>query len=127
MSKLIISIDADGTIWEQAFPAIGNLKPNAKKIINQLYNEGHKIIINSCRSDTYLEDIRQFLDTHGIRYHSLCEPLPEIKNKYGLSNTHKIYAHIYIDDRNLGGIPDDWDCIYNIIQNTIDKDLIIWD
>lgn len=111
---MIIAIDFDGTIVENKYPEIGNLKPNVQKIINRLVAEGHYIIIWTCRSDSSdLENLKKFLHDNNILYHAINEN----KSNLGFSPKPKIFANIYIDDRQLGGIPDDWNDIYNIIVN----------
>jgi len=110
-----ISIDADGTIWEDEYPNIGKLLPNAKKIINKLYSEGHDIIINTCRAGKYEKDCFLELELQDIKYHCINKNLPR-DIKYYHMDCRKISADIYIDDKNLLGIPKNWDEIYNIIQ-----------
>ena len=48
--KLVIAIDFDGTIVEEGYPNIGAMRKGAYKYIRKLVNEGHFIIINTCRS-----------------------------------------------------------------------------
>ena len=61
MKNLILSIDFDNTIVEEFYPDIGPLRDNAKEVINSLYNQGHTIIINSCRSGIFEGIMEQFL------------------------------------------------------------------
>jgi hydroxymethylpyrimidine pyrophosphatase-like HAD family hydrolase len=110
---MIIAIDFDDTIVYNGYPGIGELKPNAKKIINKLYNEGYIIIIWTCRENEKEKDVINFLNKNNIKYHFINENVKEIKEKYG--DTRKVNADIYIDDRNILGIPS-WDEIYKIIH-----------
>lgn len=114
---LIFAIDFDGTIVTNEFPKIGDLMPNAKDVINALYNAGHTILVWTCRSfdehtDANIYDVATFLGKNGIMIHGInvnaelvdFKPFP------------KIYADIYIDDRQLGGIPGDWSEILKMIN-----------
>lgn len=111
---MILAIDFDNTIVEEIYPDIGKLKPNAKEVINQLYEDGHTIIINSCRSGIYEGEMELFLMELEIKYHWInCNEPDRIKH-FG-RDCRKISADIYIDDKNLGGIPS-WLEIYDQIQ-----------
>lgn len=114
---MIIAIDFDGTIVEHQFPNIGPLRTNAKEVINRLYDEGHGIIIWTCRTSQNIFpastrptvfDVKDFLDKEGIKYHTINNNIPELS----FQPSPKVYADVYIDDRQLGGIPDDWEDIY---------------
>ena len=51
---MVLAIDFDGCIVEETYPEIGELRKDAKKIINQLVQDGHYIIIWTCRTGEYL-------------------------------------------------------------------------
>ena len=53
----------------------------------------------------------------GIKFHRVNDNNPESMATYG-SNSRKIYAHLYIDDKNLGGFPG-WLQAEKEIQQTI--------
>jgi len=110
MKKIIIAIDFDGTIIEHKFPDIGPLKLNAKEVINKLYEEGYYIIIWTCRGGSELLKVYDFMKNKGFLYHKINENRPF--RELGFAPFPKIYADIYIDDKNLGSVPDDWEDIY---------------
>lgn len=112
---MIISIDFDGTIVNEIYPDIGQLKPNAKEVINKLHNEGHTIIINTCRVGTYQDNAEEFLFNNDIWYDWINTNCPTRVQQHNGQDSRKISADIYIDDKNLGGIPD-WLTIYDMIQ-----------
>ena len=122
--RATISIDYDDTIVYQDFPNSGTIKPNAKEVINRLYDEGHHILIWTCRSFDRLETAKNYLIECGIRFHLMNENLPSNIEKYG-GDTRKMSADIYIDDRQLGGIPDDWLEIEKIVRKDIIKSELI--
>lgn len=101
---MIIAVDFDGTICSGTFPNIEGQQPHAVDTINTLYDDGHYIIINTCRSgDQLLEAINWMLD-QGIKFHRVNDNEPKSIALYN-SNSRKIYAHVYVDDKNLGGFP----------------------
>jgi len=110
-----LSLDFDGTIVYNAYPKIGKLKPNVVEVIQKLYQEGYKIIISTCRAGIYEGHCYQFCKKHNIPYHFINSNLPEDIQYFG-QDCRKISAGIYIDDKQLGGIPDDWNDIYNMIK-----------
>ena len=100
----IIAIDFDGTIVEQSYPEMGKLKENAKRVINRLFDEGNTIIIWTVRShsDNALKSMKNLLDHEGIKYHKINENADSfLRTDY----SPKVYADIYIDDRQIGGLP----------------------
>jgi trehalose-6-phosphatase len=118
--KLTLAIDFDGTIAHTEYPIIIALKPQAKEVINKLYDEGHIIIINSCRVNQYAAMMKNFLDDHGLLYHLINENSPHRIQTYG-SDTRKISADLYIDDHNIGCEDINWLVVYEQIQSYIKK------
>jgi hypothetical protein len=127
-AELFLAIDFDGTIVEHQFPRIGTILPDAKETINRLYEEGHKIIIWTCRNNTEpshypdpnweqapLTEVVNFLRRNGIKFHSINENHPDIG--FWLES-RKVFADVYIDDRNLGGFPG-WRSAYDMIQREL--------
>jgi hypothetical protein len=95
---MIFAVDFDGTIVEHKYPSIGKLLPYAKEVINLLHEEGHKIIIWTCRHKH--EDIlaaTEFLKHSGIWFDKINANVEET----GFNSLPKIYADVYIDDRGI--------------------------
>lgn len=103
----IISIDYDDTIVYAAYPEVGLVKPYAKEVINKLYDEGHTIIINTCRSGEHQDMAEEYLHECGIKFHHINENHPDNIAQYD-SDSRKIFADVYIDDKQLGGLPPHW-------------------
>ena len=113
--RMILAIDCDGTIVEDAFPKVGKLKKDAKKYINKLYAEGKYIILWTCRAKHHETTIKNFLLSKGVKFHLINKNYPAL----GFETSPKIYADIYIDDRGLGSVPGDWKEIYAMVKKQL--------
>lgn len=101
---MIIAVDFDGTLHLGKFPAIGIPAPDAIKVMKQLKADGHYLIINTARGgDDLLNAINWLLDK-GVPFDRVNDNYPVNVGKYG-NNSRKIYAHLYVDDRQVGGLP----------------------
>lgn len=108
----ILAIDFDNTIVNNEFPEIGDLKLYAREVINQLAKEGYYIIIWTCRGSFELNEVRHWLTHNDIHFDKINENAPY--EMVGFTPHPKIYADVYIDDRNIGGVPK-WPEIYEIL------------
>ena len=99
--SLIIAVDFDGTIVEDAYPKIG--KPNlfAFETLKKLQENGHRLILWSYRSGKRLDEAVAFCEKHGIQFYAINKSFPE--EQYTSEQSRKIHADIFIDDRNIGG------------------------
>lgn len=106
----ILSVDFDGTIVEHAYPEIGDPLPGALETLRELAALGYRLVLNTCREDTrrrqYLTEAVRWLESHGVEFVSHNENrLEDDFRQEGCPLRRKIYAHMYIDDANLGGFP----------------------
>lgn len=112
---MIIAVDFDGTIVEHRYPKIGKTKLFAFETLKQLQKQGHRLILWTYRAGRELEEAVIFCKENGIEFYAVNRNYPEeIFNEKEISR--KIYADIYIDDRNIGGFPG-WSKIWEIINN----------
>lgn len=99
MKNKIIAVDFDGTLCANRYPDIG---PANCWLIHRLKEEqetaGVKLILWTCRSGKLLENALNWCDSMGLTFDAVNENLPEIIEAFG-SDTRKIFAHEYIDDR----------------------------
>lgn len=100
---MIYAIDFDGTIVENAFPGIGKLKLGAYTFIHELKRRGDKWILYTMREGVHLERALEYLREIDLVPDAVNDNLPEIKEFYG-NNPRKVFANIYIDDHNAGGL-----------------------
>ena len=103
---MIIAIDFDGTIVEDAFPGIGRIKPGAVEAIKQFRQDGHFLILWTCRRGKRLAEAAQFLGENGLHFDAYNESCPSNVDKYSGEDTRKVFADMYIDDRGFGELPD---------------------
>lgn len=126
MKKFIIAIDFDGVIaqinkdWVPGTPNYpGPLVAGAYKCIRQLHQDGHQIIIWTCRGGHNLWLAEQYLEEHQIPYDRINDNVSTHYDRFK-HNTRKVHADIYIDDNQIGGIPS-WDEMYEIIKKKAEK------
>ena len=100
---MIYAIDFDGTIVENAFPEIGALNPEAERFIRQIRERGDKWILYTMREGEHLEHALEYLRSINLVPDVVNDNLPEMCRFYG-NNPRKVFANIYIDDHNAGGL-----------------------
>ncbi len=113
---MVIAVDFDGTIVKHKYPAIGKEIPFAIKTLKLLQEKGHQLILWTYRSGKELDEAVQFCEKRGLKFHAVNNNFED--EEFDNSYSRKIYADLYIDDRNLLGIPD-WGKIYELI---VEKD-----
>lgn len=114
---MIIAVDFDGTIVEHKYPKIGDEILFATDTLKQLIKDGHRLILWSVREGQLLQDAVDWCHERGVDFYAVNKDYPEENGKdSNQSFSRKIKADIFIDDRNLGGLPD-WGQIYQMITN----------
>ena len=101
---MIIAVDFDGTLHTGAWPNIGTPADGAQMVLSRLKDDGHYIIIWTCREGVLLIEAINWLLANNIPFDRVNDHEPENKAKYG-GTTRKVYAHLYIDDKQVGGLP----------------------
>lgn len=109
---MIIAVDFDGTIVEHNYPRIGNEIPFAIESLLELQKEGHQLILWTYRTGDLLTEAVDYCKERGLEFYAVNQNYPE--EEFDESISRKIYADLYIDDRNIGGLPD-WDQIFQMI------------
>jgi hydroxymethylpyrimidine pyrophosphatase-like HAD family hydrolase len=108
-----IAIDFDGTIVEYKYPDIGKEKLFAFETLRELQKQKHQLILWTVRTGKELDDAVQFCRERGIDFYAVNRNYPE--EIYDETTARKIYADIYIDDRNIGGLPG-WGEIWQMLN-----------
>lgn len=112
---MTIAVDFDGTIVTHEYPNIGKPIPFAFETLKLLQSEGHhNIILWTAREDELLQEALDFCKKHGLEFYAVNTNFPgeeELGNR-----GRKVHADVFIDDHNLGGLPD-WGIIYKMIMS----------
>lgn len=137
---MTIAIDFDGTMVTDEFPRVGSPNPGAIETMKWLIQRGVKIILFTMRShDSYysdvtgrlskrtefsnkpsvLDDAIHWCEDNGIKLYGVNKNPSQI-----WSNSRKVYADYYIDDRCIGIplTPDgivDWYKVKNILERLV--------
>ena len=113
---MVIAVDFDGTIVEHRYPMIGEEKPFAIETLKMLIRDHHQLILWSVREGKLLEEAVQWCRERGVEFYAVNRDYPEEDPRYNQHFSRKLKADIFIDDRNLGGLPD-WGTIYQMITH----------
>jgi len=118
--KLIIAIDFDGTIVEDAYPQVGKPQLFAFETLKRLQNDGHRLILWTYRCGSKLTDAVNFCKENGIEFYAINNSFPNEEYKGKVSR--KIAADLFIDDRNIGGFIG-WGEVYQLLTKEETPDL----
>ncbi len=111
---MTIAVDFDGTIVEHHYPEIGKELPFATQTLKMLIADRHKLILWSVREGKLLDDAVEWCRQRGVEFYAVNKDFPEEDLSKNQSFSRKLKADIWIDDRNIGGLPD-WGTIYQMI------------
>lgn len=101
---MIIAVDFDGTLHTGKWPGIGSPAPYAVEIMNDLKKAGHYLIIWTCREGKQQTEMVNWLLENGIPFDRINDHHPDSIKTYG-GDARKVYAHLYVDDKQVGGLP----------------------
>lgn len=111
---MIIAVDFDGTIVEHKYPAIGRERLFAFETLKALQKDHHQLILWTYRSGRELEEAVEFCRKNGVEFYAVNKNYPE-EEFDEKTMSRKIQADIYIDDRNVGGLPG-WGEIWQMLN-----------
>ena len=111
---LLIAVDFDGTIVEDAYPDIGKPKLFAFETLKRLQKDGHRLILWTYRSDVRLEEAVEFCKKNDLEFYAVNKSFPE--EQFNYTKSRKIHADLFIDDRNIGGFIG-WGEVYQMLTN----------
>ena len=111
---LIIAVDFDGTIVEDAYPRIGKPMLFAFETLKKLQTEGHRLILWTYRNGDRLNEAVKFCKENGVFFYAVNKSFPE--EEFNNDVSRKIHADLFIDDRNVGGFIG-WGEIYQMLTN----------
>lgn len=100
MKPLVIAVDFDGTLCENAFPFIGDPIHETIEWMKELRRNGNKLILWTCRDGMNLVDAIVWCADHGLFFDAVNDNLESHKKRYK-GNSRKILADLYIDDKSI--------------------------
>lgn len=110
---MVIAVDFDGTIVTHEYPKIGKEIPFAIETLKRLQDDFQcRLILWTVREGKTLKEAVEYCKMKGLEFYAVNANYPEesTENK----EPRKLKAELFIDDRNLGGLPD-WGIIYQMI------------
>lgn len=113
-TPLKIAVDFDGTIVEHKYPEIGKEILFAFDTLKALQKQKHQLILWTYRSGKELDEAVEYCRQNGVEFYAVNNSYPEEEFDEDFSS-RKIEADIFIDDRNIGGLPS-WGEIYQMIN-----------
>ena len=112
---MIIAVDFDGTIVTHEYPKIGEELQFATETLKMLIKEHHKLILWTVREGALLDEAVNWCRERGVEFYAINKDYPEEKQEWNNHFSRKLKVDMWIDDRNIGGLPD-WGQIYQMIH-----------
>lgn len=121
---MTIAVDFDGTIVTHEYPRIGRERTFATDTLKQLINDGHQLILWTVREGTLLNDAVNWCKERGVEFYAINRDYPEEERENNNNFSRKLKVDLWIDDRNIGGLPD-WGTIYRMVKENLTWDDIM--
>ena len=112
---MTIAVDFDGTIVEHRYPEIGPEKPFATETLRMLIRDRHQLVLWTVRTGRLLDEAIAWCRDRGVEFWAVNRDFPEEDIEKNEHYSRKLRVDMFIDDRNLGGLPD-WGTIYRMIS-----------
>jgi len=100
---LIIAVDFDGTCVRDAYPKVGEAMPGSVQTLHSLLLREHRLILWTCREGEQLRDAIDWFKEKDLTLFGVNET--PIEGDFRKGGGRKVFADLYIDDRNFGGFP----------------------
>jgi hypothetical protein len=110
-----IAVDFDGTIVEHKYPYIGKEIPFAIETLKRLAEERHKLVLWTVREGRLLDEAVAFCRERGLEFYAVNQDDQDTVPVKSNHHSRKLKVDVFIDDRNVGGLPD-WGMIYEMIN-----------
>ena len=115
MANVSICIDFDGTCVTNEYPEIGKDVPGCIDILKKLNEKKVNIILLTQRDGKKLADAIEWFKKNDIKLYGINDN----PSQSSWSKSRKVYADLYIDDRNLG-------CPLALHKSLSDKVFVDW-
>ena len=101
----IWGVDFDGTLCRNRWPRIGAQNTKLIDFLQWRRMKGEAVILITMREGELLDRAVEWCRDRGLEFDAVNDNLHAVREMYGGKlfgeNPRKIFAHIYIDDRNL--------------------------
>ena len=97
----IIAVDFDGTLVEDRFPEIGEVREAVWHDLFNAIENGAKIILWTSRDHERLKEAVEFCVSRGLHFDAINSNLDECQVLFN-NDTRKVYANEYWDDKAIG-------------------------
>ena len=99
----------------RVYPKIGEELPFATETLKMLIKEHHKLILWTVREGALLDEAVNWCRERGVEFYAINKDYPEERQEWNNHFSRKLKVDMWIDDRNIGGLPD-WGQIYQMIH-----------
>lgn len=113
---MTIAVDFDGTIVTHEYPKIGKELPFATATLKELIKDQHQLILWTVREGALLDEAVNWCKERGVEFYAINRDYPEEEKDKNNVFSRKLKVDLWIDDRNIGGLPD-WGTIYHMIKD----------
>lgn len=113
--NVTICVDFDGTCVTNEYPEIGKDVPNCIEVLKKLNEKKVNIILLTQRDGKKLTDAVEWFKKNDIKLYGINDN----PSQSSWSKSRKVYADLYIDDRNLG-------CPITLHRSLSDKVFVDW-
>jgi len=101
-----IAVDADGVLWEDAYPGMGLIRPKTIEALIYAQAEGAVLILNTCRTGDLLAAALESAETAWLEFDYANANDPRRIEAFG-GDCRKISADLYVEDKGVGWPGDD--------------------
>ena len=95
----VIAVDFDGCICTMKYPDIGEPNWSVISALKEEKEAGTKLILWTCRCGSLLDEAVEACKSWGLEFDTVNENVPERLLKYGYSESRKVSADEYWDDK----------------------------
>ncbi len=112
---MTIAVDFDGTIVTDEYPKIGKEQPFAIDTLKAMIRDQHRLVLWTVREGKYLAEAVEWCRERGVEFYAVNRDYPEEEAANNNHFSRKLKVDMWIDDRNIGGLPD-WGTIYSMVK-----------
>ena len=99
---MIVAVDFDGVLCEDAFPEIGTPHYDVIQLVREIIDAGHEVVLWTARADGRLTEAVEWCEDYGLHFDAVNENAPSNRARYEVeypNGTRKVYADVYLDDK----------------------------